>query len=187
MQSDRKTWLIGSGIGSLAAAAFMKRDAGMLGEQITIFETLPVVGGSLDGSGNAEAGYSLRGGRMLTTDNYECTWGLFKDIPSLTDPKISVFEETVAFNKIMAPHSQARLIDRNRAIADVTTMGFSMTDRSELLKLTLASEAKLGKTPITDWLSPPFLKQIFGSCGKRRSLSSRGTAPSNSNAICIAS
>jgi oleate hydratase len=161
MPTDRKAWLIGSGIGSLAAAAFMIRDAGMIGHNITIFETLAVPGGSLDGSGSAETGYSLRGGRMLTTDNYECTWGLFKTIPSLTDPLISVYDETVAFNDVMIPHSQARLIDRNRAIVDVTTMGFSMADRIELLKLTEASEEKLGKTPITDWLSPPFFTTNF--------------------------
>jgi oleate hydratase len=83
MSNDRKAWLIGSGIGSLAAAAFMIRDVGMPDHNITIFETLAVPGGSLDGSSTAETGYSLRGGRMLTTDNYECTWGLFKGILSL--------------------------------------------------------------------------------------------------------
>ena len=161
MSTDRKAYLIGSGIGSLAAAAFMIRDAGMTGHNITIFEAMAVPGGSLDGSGTAKTGYSMRGGRMLTTDNYECTWGLFKTIPSLTNPKISVFDETVAFNALNIPHSQARLIDRNRAITDVTSMGFSMADRMELLKLTEASEEKLGKTPITDWLSPPFFTTNF--------------------------
>ena len=67
--------------GSLAAAAFMIRDGGMPGANITIYETLPVLGGSLDATGGPETGYSLRGGRMFTTDNYECTWGLFKSIP----------------------------------------------------------------------------------------------------------
>lgn len=161
MAVDRKSWLIGSGIGSLAAAAFMIRDGGILGHNITIFETLAVPGGSLDGSGSAETGYSMRGGRMLTTDNYECTWGLFKTIPSLTNLGISVFDETVAFNTPAVAHSQARLIDCNRAVTDVTTMGFSMSDRVELLKLTAASEATLGKTPITDWLSPPFFTTNF--------------------------
>jgi hypothetical protein len=69
---------IGGGIGSLAAAAFMIRDGGLPGANITIYEALPVLGASLDAAGNPETGYSLRGGRMFTTDNYECTWGLFK-------------------------------------------------------------------------------------------------------------
>jgi oleate hydratase len=161
MHNQRHAYLVGSGIGSLAAAAFMIRDGGMAGEAITIFETQAVPGGSLDGSGTAQAGYSMRGGRMLTTDNYECTWDLYKTIPSLIDPAISVHQETVAFNTPVVAHAQARLVDHNRAIADVTKMGFSMSDRIELLKLAEASEEKLGDSRITDWLSPPFFKTNF--------------------------
>jgi len=69
MPNNKKAYLVGSGIGSLAAAAFMIRDGGMSGENITIYEMPPVLGGSLDGAGDAESGYSMRGGRMLTTDN----------------------------------------------------------------------------------------------------------------------
>ena len=156
-----KAYLVGGGIGSLAAAAFMIRDGGMPGESITIYEALPVLGGSLDGSGNHVDGYTLRGGRMLTTDNYECTWGLFKSIPSLVNPGKTVFDETVEFNKQIKAHSQARLVDRDRAIIDVTSMGFTMTDRMELLKLMTASEPKLGKDSITDWLSPEFFRTKF--------------------------
>lgn len=161
MDDERQVYMIGSGIGALAAAAFMIRDGAMHGHCITIYDALPVLGGSLDGSGTAAAGYSMRGGRMLTTDNYECTWGLYKTIPSLTDPAISVYDETVAFNTPATAHAQARLVDRNRAILDVASMGFSMADRLELLKLTEASEAKLGDSCITDWLSPPFFTTNF--------------------------
>jgi myosin-crossreactive antigen len=72
---DTKVFATGGGIGSLAAAAFMIRDGGLPGANITIYEALPVLGGSLDAAGDPETGYSLRGGRMFTTDNYECTWG----------------------------------------------------------------------------------------------------------------
>ena len=75
---NTKVVAVGGGIGSMAAAAFMIRDGGVPGASITIYEALPVLGGSLDAAGNPETGYSLRGGRMFTTDNYECTWGLFK-------------------------------------------------------------------------------------------------------------
>ena len=73
-----KAHLVGGGIGSLAAAAFMIRDGGVPGANISVYEAAPILGGSLDGGGNATDGYKLRGGRMLTTDNYECTWDLFK-------------------------------------------------------------------------------------------------------------
>ena len=161
MANDRKAYLVGGGIGSLAAAAFAIRDGGLPGKNITVYEVLPVLGGSLDGAGNPEDGYSMRGGRMLTTDNYECTWGLFRTIPSLEHPDQTVFDETVAFNERMRSHSKARLVDRNRAIIDVTSMGFSMTDRIELLRLAEASEERLGASRITDWLSPEFFETKF--------------------------
>ena len=47
-----KAYLVGGGIGSLAAAAFMIRDGGMSGANISILEASPVMGGSLDGTGD---------------------------------------------------------------------------------------------------------------------------------------
>ncbi len=145
----------------MAAAAFMMRDGDMPGNNISIYEAAPVLGGSLDGAGNPEDGYSMRGGRMLTTDNYECTWGLFKSIPSLAGPKTTVFDETIEFNERVKAHSRARLVDENRAIVDVASMGFTMKDRFELVKLVEASEEALGASRITDWLSPEFFTTKF--------------------------
>ncbi|MDC8756314.1 oleate hydratase [Janthinobacterium fluminis] len=161
MNKNIKAYLVGGGIGSLSAAAFMIRDGGIAGGNITIFEASSLSGGSLDGGGNAEHGYTLRGGRMLTSDNYECTWDLFKSVPSLEHPGQSVYDETIAFNKVNIPHSMARLVDQNRFKVDVSSMGFSMQDRLELLKLSEADEATLGTTCITDWLSPDFFKTEF--------------------------
>lgn len=145
----------------MAAAAFLIRDGDVSGEKIIILEANPLMGGSLDGAGDAESGYSLRGGRMLTTDNYECTWDLFKTIPSLTSPRVSVFEETVAFNEKHRAHSMARLVDRRRGKVPVTSMGFSMQDRVELLYLSRADEGALGASAITDHLSPEFFETEF--------------------------
>ena len=156
-----KAHFIGSGIGSLAGAAFLIRDAKWEGEDIAIYEAGSVFGGSLDGARLSDGSYSLRGGRMLTTDHYECTWGLLEGIPSATDASKSIRDETVGFNREHAAHSQARLVDANRHKLDVSTMGFSMHDRLELLRLTEASEATLGVSRITDWLSPPFFKTNF--------------------------
>jgi len=156
-----KAYLIGGGIGSLSAAVFMIRDGNFPGDNITIFEGASVLGGSLDGGGNPETGYSLRGGRMLTTDNYECMWALYKTIPSLHHAGKSVFEETMEFNETYPPHSMARLVDSHRAAVRVTSMGFTMQDRIELLKLNNADEATLADSRITDWLSPGFFQTPF--------------------------
>jgi oleate hydratase len=161
MSTGAKAWLVGGGIGAMAAAAFMIRDGGMRGAGITILEAAPVLGGSLDAAGNPSTGYTLRGGRMLTTDNYECTWDLYKTIPSLRQKGATVFDETLAFNEAHQPHSMARLVDRRRAKVAVSSMGFSMRDRVELLELVDASEAELGASCITDWLSPGFFDTEF--------------------------
>jgi oleate hydratase len=161
MDTRRKAWLVGGGIGSMAAAAFMIRDGGMAGADISIFEAAPTLGGSLDSAGDPVAGYTLRGGRMLTSDNYECTWDLYKTIPSLRHEGQSVFDETLAFNEKHIAHSMARLVDCRRAKVPVSSMGFSMQDRVELLKLNNASEDELGATRITDWLSPGFFATEF--------------------------
>ena len=98
---------------------------------------------------------------MLTTGNYECTWDLFKSIPSLQHAGKSVFDETVEFNEQHKSHSLARLVDRRRAKVPVTSMGFSMQNRVELLKLSRADEEALGASCITDWLSPGFFETEF--------------------------
>ncbi len=162
MNTKSKAYLVGGGIGSLAAAAFMIRDGNLPGENIVILEAASDMGGSLDAAGNPDQGYSMRGGRMMTTDNYECTWDLFKSIPSLSDAGKTVYDETVAFNDLHKAHSSARLVDRWRAKVPVTSMGFSMHDRSELLKLSQADEDEtLVASRITDWLSPGFFETEF--------------------------
>lgn len=175
---------VGGGIGSLAAAAFMIRDGKVPGENISIYEAMKVLGGALDGAGNAIDGYRLRGGRMLTSDNYECVWDLFKTIPSLENPSVSMFDETMAFNKHHVPHAQARLVDRNGHRTDVTTMGFTMADRLELVKITEASEEELGSDRITDWLSPPFFNTNFWFMWQTTFAFQPWLAPSNSSATC---
>ena len=108
MSDNQRAYLIGGGIGNLAAAAFMVRDGGMQGKDITIFEAMPVVGGSLDAAGGPEEGYFMRGSRMMTTENFECTWALFDSIPSLTSPGKSVSEETIAHSQVVKWDAKAR-------------------------------------------------------------------------------
>ncbi|HWJ19556.1 MAG TPA: oleate hydratase [Geobacterales bacterium] len=156
-----KAYLIGGGIGSLAAAAFMVRDGGVPGSAITIYEKLNILGGSLDGARLPDGAYVVRGGRMLTFGHYECTWDLFDMIPSLEHPGKTVRQDSEAFNEEFKSHSRARIVDRNRHKVDVSKMGFTMSDRAELLALTEASEEELGADRITDWLSPAFFENNF--------------------------
>jgi oleate hydratase len=159
MNTKPKAYLVGGGTGSLAAAAFMIRDGSLPDGNISILEAALVMGGgSLDGGGNPAVGYSRSGGRRLTTDNYECTWDLYKSIPSLNNEGQTVFDETVEFNDKRESNAMARLVDRRRAKVPVASMGFSMQDRHELLKLSQADEDALAGSCITDWLSPGFFE-----------------------------
>lgn len=63
--SSAATYLVGGGIASLAAAAFLIRDGDVPGHTITILEESPRIGGSLDTAGNDDDGYVMRGGRMI--------------------------------------------------------------------------------------------------------------------------
>ncbi len=68
---NKRAFLIGSGIASLAAAEYLMRDGHMKGNQITIFEQDNVSGGAMDGAGNPEDGFIVRGGREMEK-HYEC-------------------------------------------------------------------------------------------------------------------
>ena len=152
--------LVGGGIASLSAAAFLIRDGHIPGKNIHILEESSRLGGSLDAQGSPEQGYIMRGGRMFTDEAYECTWNLLSSIPSLNRPGKTVREEVLEFNKHVKSHSKCRLVEKGEKV-DVSTLGFSRTDRSELIKLLLHSEASLGASRIQDHFSLSFFKTNF--------------------------
>jgi oleate hydratase len=159
--SRARAWFVGGGIGSLSAAAFLIRDGGWKGEDITILEELQLNGGSCDGIGRPDGAYVIRGGRMMNLPTYECTWALFDGIPSLTAPGQSVYREILDFNARIKTNAKARLVTRDRQKVDVEDMGFSHRDRMELLALTRADEDRMGSSRISDWFSPEFFKTNF--------------------------
>ncbi len=57
--------LIGSGIASLAGAAYLIRDAGVNGDDIVLFEETQEPGGALDAHGDATSGFFMSGSRMF--------------------------------------------------------------------------------------------------------------------------
>jgi oleate hydratase len=98
MNTQSHAYLVGGGIGSLAAA-FMIRDGHVPGGNITIQEAASTLGGCLDGAGHPEDGYPLRGRRMEAPINDDSTWDLYKSIPSLIHKGQTVFNETGEFNE----------------------------------------------------------------------------------------
>ena len=113
---DRRAYLIGGGLASMAAAAYLIRDCRFPADHITVYEGMHILGGSNDGAGSAETGFVCRGGRMLNEETYENFWELFDTIPSLKDPGKSVTQEILEFDHAHPTHAKARLVDRNGRI-----------------------------------------------------------------------
>ena len=148
---DRKAYLVGGGLASMAAAAYLVRDCRFPGKQITIYEGMHILGGSNDGIGTPEKGFVCRGGRMLNEETYENFRELFSSIPSLRQPGRSVTEEILDFDHAHPTCAKARLVDKDGNILDVKSMGFNQADRMALLKLLMTDEKKLDNLTIQDW------------------------------------
>ncbi len=153
-----KAYLVGGGIASMAAAAFMLRDGDMLGRNITIFEETDRIGGSLDGAGSPKVGYVLRGGRMIER-KYLCTYDLFSTVPTLDESK-SVTEEIFAWNETMKTSSKSRLV-RNGQRQTAPDFGLSERHILTIERLAIEPEGMLGRTTIADQFDSAFFKTNF--------------------------
>ncbi|WP_166432612.1 oleate hydratase [Lacrimispora amygdalina] len=158
-----KAYFVGGGLGSLAGAAYLIRDGKMPGNQITIFEGMPIFGGSNDGIGTPEKGFVCRGGRMLNEETYENFWELFRSIPSLANPDRSVTDEILDFDHAHPTSAKARLIDKDGNILNVKSMGFTQSERMALLRLMSTPEEKLDDMTIEEWFAdmPHFFTTNF--------------------------
>jgi oleate hydratase len=157
-RSADRVYLVGGGIASLSAAAFMIRDGDIPGHNITIIEETNVIGGSLDGAGTPQDGYVLRGGRMIES-KYLCTFDLFSSIPTL-DERWTVTQEILAWNETMKTSSKSRLVrDGHRETAP--EFGLSEKHILTIERLALEPETLLGGASIADQFDPTFFKTNF--------------------------
>lgn len=156
--SNAKAYLVGGGIASMAAAAFLIRDGDMPGHAITILEESARIGGALDAGGSARTGYSMRGGRMLES-KYLCTWELFASIPTL-DASRTVTQEAFAWNETLKTASKSRLI-RDGKRQDAPAFGLSERHILTIERLAIEPEAMLGHTSIADQFDASFFKTDF--------------------------
>jgi oleate hydratase len=156
----RKAYLVGGGIAGLAAAAYLIKDGGLLGANITVYEEGGVMGGCLDAAGAAEKGYSMRGERMFEP-NYVCTYDLLSFIPSLDDPAKSIKEDIFEFVDQYHWNNKARLVDKDGKVANFHNFGFDERDRMDIVEFTSKPEWMFEDKRITDVLSEHFFKTNF--------------------------
>src|ERR1700712_2143883 len=167
LDSSSQVWMVGGGIGTMAAASFLIRDAGIPGANIHFLEQLDIVGGSMDGARSPIPdqqklpAYDTRGGRMFEEEAYQCLWNLLSDIPTIEDAETTVYEEFRAFYRELPPHSKARIINADRSIADAAELGLNLTARSTLLRLLTLSEQHIGAKRISDYFDDDFFASHF--------------------------
>ena len=142
---SRHAYIIGGGIAGLSAAIYLVDDIHMPGENITILEEMNVVGGSMDGTGNAKTGYLCRGERELEP-NMECLWNICSKVPSLRHPGRTVLDDVWDYNYHHPLHNEYRLVVEGKSIP---CHDFSMDEAcvQALLKVLFCNEKELeGKT-----------------------------------------
>ncbi|MET1005310.1 MAG: oleate hydratase [Propionibacteriaceae bacterium] len=156
----KRAWLVGAGLASLAAAAFMIRDGYLPGENITILEASAMDGGALDGAGNAETGWLIRGGREME-NHFECLWDLYRSIPSL-EVDGSVLDEFYWLNK-EDPNSSYMRATRNRGEDGGTGNRFTLGDRGsrDVVKLVMSLPEELHDKRINEVMGEEFFASNF--------------------------
>ncbi|WP_261805955.1 oleate hydratase [Lapidilactobacillus luobeiensis] len=157
---QKSAYLVGSGLASLAAAVFLVRDGQMAGKKIHVLEELSLPGGSMDGILNSH-GYIIRGGREMEP-HFETLWDLFRSIPTLEDPKVSVLDEFYWLNKEDPSKSACRVIEnRGQRLASDGQLTLSKQAIKEIIDLVMTPEADLQDVKINDVFGPEFFQSNF--------------------------
>jgi oleate hydratase len=157
----RHAYIVGTGIAGLSAAFFLIRDAHMPAQNITFLEAANIDGGALDGGGDAEDGYMVRGGREMEM-TYQNFWDVFSEIPALELPQpFTVLDEFRIVNDGDKNWSKARLLEKQGQLKDSSIMGLTKLQQLELIKLILARKEDLDDITVQQWFSEGFLNSNF--------------------------
>ncbi|KAH6887754.1 oleate hydratase [Thelonectria olida] len=164
-------WLVGGGIASLAAAVFLIDDAHVPGDRIHILEASSKPGGSIATftKPSWETGYRVSAIRKMSL-TYTCLYNMLGKVPAekqgetLAD-KMNRFNE--ARSKLGA--SGTRLVrqtfDDNGIEApeavDVSTMGLSVKNQCDLMRVVLETEEELEGLEIQALFAPDFFETNF--------------------------
>ena len=159
---DKKSaYIIGTGLAGLSAAFYLVRDGQMKGEHIHLLEKLDLAGGSCDGRKDITKGFYMRGGREMD-NHFECMWDMFRSVPSIETPDVSVLDEYYWLNKHDPNYSLCRATV-NRGEDAHTDKLFKLDKKSAmaLSKLFITPEKDLENKKISDVLPESFWSTNF--------------------------
>jgi hypothetical protein len=159
---DKKSaYIIGTGLAGLSAAFYLLRDGQMKGEHIHLLEKLDLAGGSCDGRKDVTKGFYMRGGREMD-NHFECMWDMFRSVPSIETPNVSVLDEYYWLNKHDPNYSLCRATINCGEDAHTDKM-FKLDRKSAiaLSKLFITPEKDLENKKISDVLPDSFWETNF--------------------------
>lgn len=159
---DKKSaYIIGTGLAGLTAAFYLVRDGQMKGEHVHLLEKLDLAGGSCDGRKDITKGFYMRGGREMD-NHFEVMWDVFRDVPSIETPNVSVLDEYYWLNKHDPNYSLCRATTDCGKDAH-TDKQFKLDKASALAlsKLFMTPEDQLEDKKISDVLPDSFWNTNF--------------------------
>lgn len=157
----KSAYIIGTGLAGLTAAFYLVRDGQMPGNHIHLLEKLELAGGSCDGYKDVHKGFYMRGGREMD-NHFEIMWDVFRDVPSIETPNVSVLDEYYWLNKHDPNYSLCRATVNKGE--DAHTDKLFKLDKDSAMALSLlfiTPEADLEDKKISDVLPESFWETNF--------------------------
>ena len=148
----KSAYIIGTGLAGLTAAFYLVRDGQMPGNHIHLLEKLELAGGSCDGYKDVHKGFYMRGGREMD-NHFEIMWDVFRDVPSIETPNVSVLDEYYWLNKHDPNYSLCRAtVNKGEDAHTDKLFKLDKDSAMALSQLFITPEADLEEKKISDVL-----------------------------------
>lgn len=157
----KSAYIIGTGLAGLTAAFYLVRDGQMPGNHIHLLEKLELAGGSCDGYKDVHKGFYMRGGREMD-NHFEIMWDVFRDVPSIETPNVSVLDEYYWLNKHDPNYSLCRAtVNKGEDAHTDKLFKLDKDSAMALSQLFITPEADLEDKKIADVLPESFWETNF--------------------------
>lgn len=157
----KSAYIIGTGLAGLTAAFYLVRDGQVPGNHIHLLEKLELAGGSCDGYKDVHKGFYMRGGREMD-NHFEIMWDVFRDVPSIETPNISVLDEYYWLNKHDPNYSLCRAtVNKGEDAHTDKLFKLDKDSAMALSQLFITPEADLEDKKISDVLPESFWETNF--------------------------
>ena len=157
----KSAYIIGTGLAGLTAAFYLVRDGQMPGNHIHLLEKLELAGGSCDGYKDVHKGFYMRGGREMD-NHFEIMWDVFRDVPSIETPNVSILDEYYWLNKHDPNYSLCRAtVNKGEDAHTDKLFKLDKDSAMALSQLFITPEANLEDKKISDVLPESFWETNF--------------------------